>query len=96
MFTKFNEWMSFRQSVELPEGDYQFIGTYNNDQFPNLKEDSNRIDFESALSLLPQAYQSQFSNVDTISAGKIRNENKKEILWISSEQQNITYLFEKK
>ena len=96
MLTKFNEWMSFRQSIEIPEGDYEFIGTYNNDQFPNLKEDSNRIEFETAINLLPKAYQSQFSNIDNISAGKIKNENQKEILWISSEHQALTYLFEKK
>lgn len=96
MLTNFYEWMSFRQSVEAPEGDYDFIGTYNNDQFPNLKETSQRIELDDALSLIPKSYQNQFSNMETIHAGKSQNESNKDVIWISNQDQNITFLFEKR
>ena len=46
---KFTEWMSFRQTVDVDASAYTFIGTYNNEQFPTIKEDSNRIELKSAL-----------------------------------------------
>ena len=93
---KFNEWMSFRQTVEETSDSYGFIGTYNSENLSNLEENSERIEVESAMSLIPQSYRGQFQTCEAVSAGKSRNENNAEIVWITNNDQGITYIFEKK
>lgn len=93
---KFNEWMSFRQTVEETLDSYGFIGTYNSENLSNLEENSERIEVESAIKLIPQSYRGQFQTCETVSAGKSRNESNAEIVWISNNDQGITYIFEKK
>jgi hypothetical protein len=93
---KFNEWMSFRQTVEETSDSYGFIGTYNSENLSNLEENSERIEVESAMSLIPQSYRGQFQTCEAVSAGKSRSENNAEIVWITNNDQGITYIFEKK
>jgi len=92
---RFNEWMSFRQTVETGSSNYEFIGTYDIESIPELKENSDPIELEDAFSLIPEQWKSQFPNVGTVIAGKTMNENQKEIIWISVPEQSTAYLFEK-
>ena len=93
---KFNEWMSFRQTVESNEENFQFIGTYDIESIPNLKENSTPLELDYAFSLIPEMWKNQFPNIGTVLAGKTLDENQKEIVWISIPEQSTTYLFEKK
>lgn len=91
----FNEWMSFRQNVDTNDADYQFIGTYDIDAIPDLKENSDPIELEHAFELIPEQWRTKFPNVGTVVAGKTMNEDQKEIIWISIPEQSTAYLFEK-
>ena len=91
-----NEWMSFRQANEQDAtSEYTFSGTYNTETIPDLKENSKLISVEQALSIIPPSYNTQFSNTAKLEAGKSLNEENKEVVWISIEDQGVTYLFEK-
>ena len=91
-----NEWMSFRQANEQDaNSEYTFSGTYNTETIPDLKENSKLISVEQALSIIPSSYNTQFSNTAKLEAGKSLNEENKEVVWISIEDQGVTYLFEK-
>ena len=92
---KFNEWMSFRQEVESNGGDYNFIGTYNTENLQGLKEKSNLVEIDKALEFIPNSYRNQFSDAISLSAGITQTEQNKEIVWITNNDQEITYLFEK-
>jgi hypothetical protein len=92
----FNEWMSFRQTVESNEENFQFIGTYDIENIPNLKENSTPLELDYAFSLIPEMWKNQFPNIGTVLAGKTLDENQKEIVWISIPEQSTAYLFEKK
>ena len=92
---KFNEWMSFRQEVEPNGGDYNFIGTYNTENLQGLKEKSNLVEIDKALEFIPNSYRNQFSDAISLSAGITQTEQNKEIVWITNNDQEITYLFEK-
>ena len=94
---KFNEWMSFRQSVETNNSEeYNFIGTYNTENLTGLKDNSDLIEINKAIECIPNSYKNQFSDSMDLSAGITHNEQSKEIIWISNNDQEITYLFEKK
>ena len=94
---KFNEWMSFRQSVETNNSEeYNFIGTYNTENLTGLKDNSDLIEINKAIEFIPNSYKNQFSDSMDLSAGITHNEQSKEIIWISNNDQEITYLFEKK
>lgn len=94
---KFNEWMSFRQSVETNNSEeYNFIGTYNTENLAGLKDNSDLIEINKAIEFIPNSYKNQFSDSMDLSAGITHNEQSKEIIWISNNDQEITYLFEKK
>lgn len=92
---KFNEWMSFKQTVNTETSNYEFVGTYDLESIPDLKENSDPIELEDAFNLIPEQWKSQFPNVGTVIAGKTMNENQKEVIWISMPEQNTTYIFEK-
>jgi len=92
---RFNEWMSFRQTVETGESDYTFLGTYDTESIPDLQENSDPVDLDHAMNLIPEIWRKQFPNVGTVMAGKTTNENNNEILWISLPDQSTAYLFEK-
>ena len=92
---RFNEWMSCRQSVDTPDSEFQFIGTYDIETIPNLKENSHPLELQAAFELIPEMWKNQFPNVGTVLAGKTINEENKEILWISIPEQSTTYLFQK-
>ena len=88
--------MSFRQANEQDaNSEYTFSGTYNTETIPDLKENSKLISVEQALSIIPSSYNTQFSNTAKLEAGKSLNEENKEVVWISIEDQGVTYLFEK-
>ncbi len=92
----FNEWMSFRQSVEVPEHNgYSFIGTYNTENLQGLENKSELIEVDKALNFIPHSYKNQFSDGLNLSAGMTHNEQNKQIIWITNKDQEITYLFEK-
>lgn len=91
----FNEWMSFRQTVETPDSDYQFIGTYDMETIPNMKENSDPLELDAALNVLPEIWRTQFPNVGNVLAGKTTNEGNNEVIWISMPDQSTAYLFEK-
>lgn len=96
MTSNFLEWMTFRQTVDVESSNYEFIGTYNSESFPKIEETSFRMEIEDALQLIPTNYRNQFSNLEIIKAGKILNNDNKEVIWINNESQNLTFLFEKK
>lgn len=93
----FHEWMSFRntaQGIENTTG-YEFVGTYDTETIPDLKENSDLLDLNDALENIPENFRHQFTGVSEMSAGKSMNENNKEIIWISVNDQGTTYIFEK-
>lgn len=93
----FNEWMSFRQAVETNnDNDYNFIGTYNTENLKNLKDNSNLVEISKVIEYIPNAYKNQFSDSLNLSAGITHNEQNKEIIWITNNDIELTYLFEKK
>jgi hypothetical protein len=91
----FTEWMSFRQTGEAASSDFQFAGTYNTETIPDLQENSEIVDVKEILEQIPANYKIQFSETANLSAGKSMNEKNKELIWISIEDNGITYLFEK-
>ena len=89
--------MSFRntaQGIENTSG-YEFVGTYDTENIPDLKENSDLLDLKYALKIVPENFKHQFAGISEMSAGKSMNENNKEILWISINDQGTTYIFEK-
>ena len=92
---RFNEWMSFKQTVEEGNSDYQFIGTYDTETIPDLKENSEPVDLDYAFSMIPEAWKHQFPNIGNVVAGKSMNEENREVIWISIPEQSTTYIFEK-
>lgn len=93
----FNEWMSFRQSVETSNDEnYNFIGTYNTENLKNLKDNSELVEIEKAIQNIPHAYKNQFSDSLNLSAGITHNEQNRQIIWITNNDIELTYLFEKK
>ena len=91
----FKEWMSFRQTGEHSESNFQFIGTYNTETIPDLQENSELLDVKEVLEQIPANYKTQFSETAKLTAGKSMNENNKDLIWISIEDTGVTYLFEK-
>lgn len=91
-----NEWMSFRQTNDSnTTSEYTFAGTYNTETIPDLQENSEALNIDEALNMIPNNFITQFSKTAKLNAGKSLNENNKELIWISIEDQGLTYLFEK-
>jgi len=91
----FNEWMTFRQAIEEDPSDYKFIGTYNSDKIENLRERSNAIKIDSAIEKIPESYRGQFYGLQNFTAGTSTMESGSNVIWITNNDQDIVYLFEK-
>jgi hypothetical protein len=92
----FTEWMSFRQGSEQPQsGEFVFSGTFTRESIPDLVENSDSLNLEDALKLIPEKYNIQFSNTEKLSAGKSHIEENKEVIWINNENTDVVYVFEK-
>ena len=91
----FSEWMGFRQTnSELPsDSKYTFSGTYNVETIPDLVKNSDLIEVQEALKLLPASYTNHFPTDGNMTAGKSMNEESKELLWINMNDTGTTYIF---
>ena len=92
----FSEWMSIRQINEplTPSGSYQFSGTYNLDQMPDLIENSEKLELADALKMIPEQYNGQFGGMSECQAGKGVTADEQEVVWVANEAGTV-YIFAK-
>jgi hypothetical protein len=92
----FSEWMSIRQINEplTPSGSYQFSGTYNLEQMPDLIENSEALALADALKMIPEQYNGQFGGMSECQAGKGVTSDDLEVVWVVNETGTV-YLFAK-
>jgi hypothetical protein len=92
----FREWMSIRQMNEplTPSGSYQFSGTYNLEQMPDLIENSEKLELADALKMIPEQYNGQFGGMSDCQAGKGTTADDQEIVWVCNESGTV-YIFAK-
>lgn len=89
----FNEWMAFRQTVPETAG-YRFIGTFNTDKLGGLKG-SKTVSIEEALTKIPESYRSQFGGAQKLEAGVALGNRDSEVVWITNQDMELTYIFER-
>jgi hypothetical protein len=92
----FTEWMSIRQMNEplTAPGSYQFSGTYNVEQIPDLVENSQKLELNDALKLIPDQYNGQFAGMSECQAGKGVTSDEQEVVWVCNEAGTV-YIFAK-
>jgi hypothetical protein len=92
----FTEWMSIRQMNEPlnPTGSYQFSGTYNIEQIPDLVENSTKLTLDEAMKFIPEQYNQQFTGMIECHAGKGMTSDNMDVVWVCNDSGTV-YMFAK-